>query len=65
MRRFELRDDQWEQIKNMLPGREGSVGVNAADNRLFVETVLYRYRLECHGAICRSGSATGKRSLCN
>ena len=27
-----------------LPGREGSVGVTATDNRLFVEAVLYRYR---------------------
>jgi transposase len=30
--------------QNLLPGREGSVGVTAADNRLFVEAVLYRYR---------------------
>src|SRR5215471_15331180 len=44
MRRFGLRDDQWERIKDLLPGREGSVGVTAADNRLFVEAVLYRYR---------------------
>ena len=35
MRRFGLRDDQWERIKDLLPGREGSVGVTAADNRLF------------------------------
>ena len=44
MRRFGLRDDQWERIKDLLPGREGSVGVTASDNRLFVEAVLYRYR---------------------
>ena len=44
MRRFELRDDQWERIKELLPGRDGSVGVTAADNRQFVEAVLYRYR---------------------
>lgn len=44
MRRFGLRDDQWERIKDLLPGREGTVGVTAADNRLFVEAVLYRYR---------------------
>jgi transposase len=44
MRRFGLRDDQWDRIKGLLPGREGSVGVTAADNRLFVEAVLYRYR---------------------
>src|ERR1700720_4482960 len=44
MRRFGLLDDQWERIKDLLPGREGSVGVTAKDNRLFVEAVLYRYR---------------------
>ena len=44
MRRFGLRDDQWDRIKDLLPGRSGSVGVTAADNRLFVEAVLYRYR---------------------
>lgn len=43
-RRYALRDDQWERIKNLLPGREGSVGVTAKDNRMFVEAVLYRYR---------------------
>jgi transposase len=44
MRRFGLRDDRWDRIKDLLPGRGGSVGVTAADNRLFVEAVLYRYR---------------------
>ena len=44
MRRYGLRNDQWERIKDELPGRKGSVGVTAKDNRLFVEAVLYRYR---------------------
>ena len=44
MRRHGLRDDQWNRIKDQLPGREGSVGVTAADNRRFVDAVLYRYR---------------------
>jgi len=44
MRRYALRDDQWGRIKDFLPGREGHVGGTAADNRLFVEAVLYRYR---------------------
>jgi transposase len=44
MRRYALRDDQGERIEGWLPGREGSVGVTARDNRLFVEAVLYRYR---------------------
>jgi transposase len=44
MRRYALRDDQWDRIKDFLPGREGHVGGTAKDNRLFVEAVLYRYR---------------------
>ena len=44
MERFGLRDDQWERIKDVLPGRVGHVGGTAADNRLFVEAVLYRFR---------------------
>src|ERR1700687_5068502 len=44
MRRYGLRDDQWDRIKDMLPGRDGHVGVTAKNNRLFVEAVLYRYR---------------------
>ena len=43
-RRYALRDDQWERIKEVLPGRPGHVGGTAKDNRLFVEAVLYRYR---------------------
>jgi transposase len=34
MRRYALRDDQWERIKDLLPGREGHVGVTARNNRL-------------------------------
>jgi len=44
MRRYALRDDKWDRIKDILPGREGHVGATAKDNRLFVEAVLYRYR---------------------
>src|SRR5260370_6189940 len=44
IRRYGLRDDQWERIKDLLPGRIGCVGRPARDNRLFVEAVLYRYR---------------------
>jgi transposase len=43
-RRYALRDDQWERIKDELPGRVGHVGVTARDNRRFVEAVLWRYR---------------------
>ena len=44
MRRHALRDDRWERIGDLLPGRPGHVGVTAGDNRLFVEAVPCRYR---------------------
>ena len=44
MRRYALRDNQWDRIKDIVPGRGGSIGVKAKDNRLFIEAVSYRYR---------------------
>ncbi len=44
MTRYGLRDDQWERIKDWLPGRIGHVGATPQDNRRCVEAVLYRYR---------------------
>jgi transposase len=44
MRRYAIRDDQWDRIRDILPGRSGHVGVTARDNRLFVDAVIYRYR---------------------
>ena len=44
MSRYGLRNDQWERIAHLLPGKAGDVGVTAKDNRLFVDAVLYRYR---------------------
>lgn len=40
-RRHELTDEQWESIKDLLPGKEGDPGRSAADNRLFVNAVLF------------------------
>jgi len=42
--RYGLRNDQWERIEGLLPGRRGTVGRPAANSRLFVEAVLYHYR---------------------
>jgi transposase len=44
MRPHQLRDDQWDLIKGALPGRVGSVGVTAVNNRRFVDAVIHRYR---------------------
>jgi transposase len=45
MRRYGLRDDPWERIKDLSPRRPGHVWGDAArNNRRFGEAVLYRYR---------------------
>jgi transposase len=44
MARKNLRDDQWERIAHLLPGKPGDRGRSAADNRLFVEAVLWMAR---------------------
>jgi transposase len=44
MARKILRNDQWERIKHLLPGKAGDKGMMAADNRLFIEAVLWLLR---------------------
>jgi transposase len=43
--RMVLRDDQWAQIAPLLPGKVGDPGRSAADNRLFLEGVLWIARV--------------------
>jgi len=43
-KRYELSDEQWERIRDLLPGREGHVGVTAKDNRGFINAVLWIVR---------------------
>ena len=40
-----LRDDQWERIAPLVPGKVGDPGRSGADNRLFVEAVLWIVRV--------------------
>src|SRR6218665_2116688 len=35
-----LRDEQWEKLSPLLPGKPSDPGANAQDNRLFLEAVL-------------------------
>jgi len=48
MKRYELSASQWREIEGFLPGRNGSVGVTAKDNRLFVNGVLWVLRSGAH-----------------
>ena len=58
-RRYGLRDDQWDRIKDLLPERAGIEGCPAYNNCLFVEAVLYRYRA---GFMTRSSGAARRLS---
>lgn len=44
MRRHEITDEQFDKIKDFLPGTEGTVGVTAQDNRLFVNAVIWVFK---------------------
>lgn len=48
MRKQELRDEQWNRIKALLPGKNSDPGRTGSDNRLFVDAVLW---------IARTGAA--------
>lgn len=39
--RHALTDEQWERIRDFLPGKPGDPGRSGEDNRLFVDAVLY------------------------
>lgn len=53
MSRVWLRDDQFEWIAELLPGKVSDSGRTAANNRLFVESVLWTART---GSPWRSGA---------
>lgn len=39
--RHAISDEDWERIKDLLPGKAGDPGVTAKDNRLFIDAVLW------------------------
>jgi len=41
MRRYEITDEQWERIKDLLPGKPGDRGRSGEDNRRFVNGVIW------------------------
>jgi hypothetical protein len=57
-RRYALRDDQWERIKDLLPGRPGTIGVTAKDNRLLLKPSCIAIVQAFLGATCQSALET-------
>jgi transposase len=48
VKRYELTDAQWRLIAELLPGKADDPGRTAADNRLFVNAVLWVVRSGAH-----------------
>src|SRR5258707_849854 len=43
--RVVLRDDQWERLAPLVPGKIGDPGRSGTNNRMFLEAVLWRVRV--------------------
>ena len=43
-KRYELNDQQWARIAEMLPGKKSDPGRTGKDNRLFINGVLWVLR---------------------
>ena len=41
---YDLKEDQWEKIKDMLPGKEGDSRGFAKDNRKFISAIIWMGR---------------------
>lgn len=39
--RHALTDEQWDRIKDLVPGKDGDPGRSGSNNRLFIDAVLY------------------------
>jgi transposase len=48
VRRYEISDTDWQRIAPLLKGKPGDVGRSGADNRLFINAVIW---------LARSGAA--------
>jgi transposase len=44
MSRRKLTDHQWDKIKELTPGKAGDAGRTGADNRLFLDAILWMVR---------------------
>ena len=63
MRRYGLRDGQWDRIQDLLPGRAGHVGVTAQTIACLWKRSYSAIGQEFPGAICPGGSAIPSRFI--
>lgn len=59
--RHDISDESWAKIELLLPGRKGTWGGNARDNRQFINAVFWILRTGGHlGVIYRQVMEIGK-----
>ena len=66
MSRYAILDSQWNVIKDHMPGRIGTKGVTAKDNRLFFDALIHMARAGCpwrDGTVCSSGMTVGPNQV--
>ena len=61
MRRYALGDDQWDRIKDILPGREGMGAARRRTIGCSSKPFCSGFAPASRGAICPSALATGDR----
>ena len=44
---YDLRDEQWDRIKDELPGKLSDKGRTAKDNRRFIAAIRYKAKTGC------------------
>ena len=59
VKRYELTEVQWQNVKEFYRGKEGDRGRSAVDNRIFINGVLC-CAVAHSGVTCLSVIATGK-----
>ena len=58
--RHDRSDESWEKMEFLLPGRTGSWGGNACDNRQFINAVFRIFRTGAPWRDCRRVMAIGR-----
>ena len=61
--RHDISDETWNLLESHLPGRKGTWGGNARDNRQFINAVFWILRTGAPGAICHQIMATGRTPI--
>lgn len=63
MRRYEISDEQWERIADLLPNNENKRGAPWKDHRRMLNGMFWIFVVELHGVTCQHAMVIGKRYM--